>query len=404
MKVKKLLSIAMAAALVMGIMNPVLQVRAEQNVEKNGNRKDYEALIEKMKSDTDIEILGKKLTDWKREDFISYLERESTSIGSYPSLTIYTGDPVGGSITDQAGINLSESVSYKFNDGSSFDLSHSEYASVDTVNNWCFSFINSAGPGNKELSAQVKDTIKTGIPFLGQSIDDLLRMINDDEITREFSQLKPDSDTKNFILRLDDGSYFSMSPRTYFSEYPDSKWGPRFIYNMDDSSEDYITYEFSDDGYITGISYSVKTNHEEVPEEVIMYRLYNQNSGEHFYTSNEEEMSNLIRAGWKGEGMAWKAPSYSNTPVYRVYNPNSGEHHYTTDIKERDHLLSLGWRDENIGWYSDDQERKPMYRVYNPNATGVYAAGAHHYTRDSGEAGALIQNGWVDEGIGWYGI
>ena len=60
---------------------------------------------------------------------------------------------------------------------------------------------------------------------------------------------------------------------------------------------------------------------------VTMYRLYNPNSGEHFYTSNSIERDNLASAGWTSEGTAWMAPVSSNTPVYRVYNPNSGEHH-----------------------------------------------------------------------------
>ena len=136
---------------------------------------------------------------------------------------------------------------------------------------------------------------------------------------------------------------------------------------------------------------------------VAMYRLYNPNSGEHFYTSAVAEKDNLASLGWADEDAAWTAPTSSDTPVYRLYNQNSGEHHYTGSAGEKDYLLSLGWNDEGIGWYSDDDQGEPVYRLYNPNATGQYAASAHHFTKDMNEKNILIAAGWNDEGIGWYG-
>lgn len=34
--------------------------------------------------------------------------------------------------------------------------------------------------------------------------------------------------------------------------------------------------------------------------------------------------------------------------MYRMYNPNSGEHFYTADGNERNHLTSVGWIYEGI--------------------------------------------------------
>ena len=132
---------------------------------------------------------------------------------------------------------------------------------------------------------------------------------------------------------------------------------------------------------------------------VTMLRLYNPNSGEHFYTSSEREKNSLVKVGWSYEGIAWVGPAWSNTPVYRLYNENSGDHHYTTKAKERDNLVKVGWKDEGIGWYSDDAKAKPLYRLYNPNAT----TGSHHYTTSTKERDQLVKIGWNDEGIGWYG-
>ena len=133
---------------------------------------------------------------------------------------------------------------------------------------------------------------------------------------------------------------------------------------------------------------------------VNMYRLYNPNSGEHFYTSNVGERNMLISVGWTYEGVGWVAPTLSNTPVFRLYNANGGEHHYTSSVDERDFLVSVGWSDEGIGWYSDDEQTVPLYRQYNPNAY----ANNHNYTTSLEENDWLVSIGWHAEGIGWYGI
>ena len=133
---------------------------------------------------------------------------------------------------------------------------------------------------------------------------------------------------------------------------------------------------------------------------VPMYRLYNPNSGEHFYTANAAEKDNLARIGWKYEGVAWNAPTTSDTPVYRLYNPNAGDHHYTTSVGEKNNLVKVGWKYEGIGWYSADSDGQALHRLYNPNATG---AGAHHYTTNVAEKNNLVKLGWRYEGIAWYG-
>lgn len=135
-------------------------------------------------------------------------------------------------------------------------------------------------------------------------------------------------------------------------------------------------------------------------KKISMHRLYNPNSGEHFYTASENEKHFLVQAGWKYEGEGWKAPEASGTPVYRLYNANAGDHHYTLNAQEKDFLVKAGWKDEGIGWYSDDAKTVPLYRQYNPNAR----TGSHNYTPNEREHNYLISNGWNDEGIAWYGL
>lgn len=132
-----------------------------------------------------------------------------------------------------------------------------------------------------------------------------------------------------------------------------------------------------------------------------MYRLYNPNSGEHFYTSNKAEKDHLVSLGWRYEGIGWQAPTVSNYPVYRLYNAYGGEHHYTMNVDEKNNLVKLGWKYEGIGWFSADPKDSnsvPLLREYNPNAF----SNNHNYTTNSKEHSWLVSLGWKDEGKAWY--
>ncbi len=116
-----------------------------------------------------------------------------------------------------------------------------------------------------------------------------------------------------------------------------------------------------------------------------MNRLYNPNSGEHFYTADLNEKAALVKLGWNDEGYGWVAPKkvLGDKAVYRLYNPNAGDHHYTTVEKEKETLVTYGWKYEGEGWYSAEAKSHtatvPVYRQYNPYANG---AGSHNYTTD----------------------
>jgi len=164
----------------------------------------------------------------------------------------------------------------------------------------------------------------------------------------------------------------------------------------------YVDYEnslivFDTDLFSTYVL--VEVQQETEPAGVEMYRLYNPNSGEHFYTGSVAERDFLVTAGWRYEGVAWTAPT-TGTPVYRVYNPYTGDHHYTTNYSEVEMLVNAGWRYEGIGWYSAGNTGNPLYRLYNPYCRG---AGSHHYTTSAAERDNLTSLGWRYEGIGWYG-
>lgn len=133
-----------------------------------------------------------------------------------------------------------------------------------------------------------------------------------------------------------------------------------------------------------------------------MYRLYNKNTGEHFYTRSAFERDSLIKGGWNNEETGWTAPT-SGTAVYRVYNPNAkgGNHYYTANRYEADNLVKGGWKWDNGGksvFYSGG--KIPVYVAYNPNET---ASGSHNYTSSSFEQQSLLKVGWKFGKIQFYG-
>ncbi|MDE5758903.1 MAG: hypothetical protein K2H85_09880 [Allobaculum sp.] len=145
-----------------------------------------------------------------------------------------------------------------------------------------------------------------------------------------------------------------------------------------------------------------------VYKESIMNRLYNPNSGEHFYTRDTHERDVLVSLGWQAEGVGWVAPKASEgtAPVYRLYNANAGDHHYTKDANEKDTLVKIGWSFEGVGWYSAADPKVgnrtiEVFREYNPNAK---EAGAHNYTISENENATLVSLGWTDEGIAWNAL
>ena len=135
-------------------------------------------------------------------------------------------------------------------------------------------------------------------------------------------------------------------------------------------------------------------NHEEVP--VPVYRLYNPNSSEHFFTKDEKEKKTLLRLGWvdEGEGFLGFESGTDENAVYRLYNSSGGgEHFYTGNASERKALKDMGWSDEGIAWYSSgEKESAPVYRLYNPSL------GRHLFTVDLKEVFSLLTVGWNYEG------
>jgi surface protein len=139
---------------------------------------------------------------------------------------------------------------------------------------------------------------------------------------------------------------------------------------------------------------------------VAVYRLYNPNSGEHFYTLSEVERDATVAAGWNDEGIGWYAPDESDAPVYRLYSGT--DHHYTMDEEEKDALIEEGWVDEGVAFYSADPEDGiALLRQFNPNVdpeAETNNSGSHNYTTDQVENDYLVSLGWQAEDVAFYGM
>lgn len=131
-----------------------------------------------------------------------------------------------------------------------------------------------------------------------------------------------------------------------------------------------------------------------------LYRVYNPNSGEHFFTESLEEYNWLEEQGWTQEDLAWLIPT-EGEEVYRLYNPNAGDHFYTKSIVEYDWLYKQGWIQEGTAFLSSDDTTAPVYRSYNKNAV---AAGAHMFTFSKSEHDGLVNFGWINEDVQFYGV
>ena len=132
----------------------------------------------------------------------------------------------------------------------------------------------------------------------------------------------------------------------------------------------------------------------------VVFRLYNPDTQDHFYTASSTEAAQAVAGGYREEGVPFSAES--GTPglvdVLRLYNPATGDHLYTTSTAERDSLVASGsgYRFEGVGFqaYAAPQEGAvPIYRYYSG------AAGNHFYTTSRAEGTA---SGYHYEGVAWY--
>ncbi len=143
-------------------------------------------------------------------------------------------------------------------------------------------------------------------------------------------------------------------------------------------------------------------------DSVPLYRFWNADTGDHFYTIGESERAKVEDFGWTYEGIvgyAFSGEEMGTIPVYRFWNGDLKDHFYTTSESERAKLLMPEWNDwvyEGIVFYVYEDERVnglPIYRFWNSINSN------HVYITDEGERDKLempMWKNWVYEGVMGY--
>ena len=137
-------------------------------------------------------------------------------------------------------------------------------------------------------------------------------------------------------------------------------------------------------------------------EKAYLFRYWNAADGDHFYTTDWQELGFSGNYGWDYE---WIQCSVSKTqvvdtaPLYRYFNASAVDHFYTTNFGELG-MGASGYVLEGVVGYivPPNIQRNgtiPLYRYYNADITD------HFYTTDFNELGSG-GGGYVYEGIAGY--
>lgn len=124
-----------------------------------------------------------------------------------------------------------------------------------------------------------------------------------------------------------------------------------------------------------------------------MHRLFNPNIDMHVFTTSEGEFMALKRIGLRDETTNTEGFDVADSaedgasPLHRLYNPNTGEHYYTTSDGERDFLVIAGWnyeKDEGFVFAQPAPGTTELFLLYNNNS------GTHLFTASVAEKDAIL--------------
>jgi hypothetical protein len=142
---------------------------------------------------------------------------------------------------------------------------------------------------------------------------------------------------------------------------------------------------------------------------VPQYRLFNNVTHEHLYTTDVNEYNVLGANGWVQEGQAYQMFTSTGTygsvnvvPLFRLYHPQSQQHLWSTDVNEASVLGETpDYIYEGITGYILPVQvagTVPLYRMF------LDGLRVHLWTTDQNEYDFLGANGWVKEGAIGYVI
>jgi Repeat of unknown function (DUF5648)/Bacterial Ig domain len=146
-----------------------------------------------------------------------------------------------------------------------------------------------------------------------------------------------------------------------------------------------------------------------------VYRFYEPQSNDHFYTMSLAERNEIIAtypsSEWTYEGVAFHAfPSHvaGSVPLYRFWSAQFVGHFFTASEAEKNSVIAnyppSEWNYEGIAFYVYPATWKgagsPVFRFWSPSFR------QHFYTQSAAEKNSIIANDppseWTYEGINFY--
>ncbi|MFA6159633.1 MAG: SpoIID/LytB domain-containing protein [Parcubacteria group bacterium] len=199
------------------------------------------------------------------------------------------------------------------------------------------------------------------------------------------------SESERDLLSESDYQYEGIAFYGYSSQMENSIPVHRFYNNITNDhiytaseNEKNTLASASEYGYIyEGIAFYIFQTQRD--ETIPVYRFYNSQNGDHFYTASENEKNQIVIV-----------------PVFRFYSTINGDHMYTASNSEKGILANMtisGYQYEGIAFYgysSRVTNSFPVYRFYSPSHRN------HLYTISESERNQLSESDYQYEGIAFY--
>ena len=140
-----------------------------------------------------------------------------------------------------------------------------------------------------------------------------------------------------------------------------------------------------------------------------VYRFYNSQNGEHFYTASAGEKDVLLgqfASVFSYEGVAFNAPVQGDQALYRFCRPGTSQHLFTASNSERDALIA----DPKSGYTYEGAVCNVYTAASAPlGATAVFGfldpgSGQYFYTASAAERAAVASGvpAWKDQGAKFF--
>jgi ELWxxDGT repeat protein len=142
----------------------------------------------------------------------------------------------------------------------------------------------------------------------------------------------------------------------------------------------------------------------QVPKAFPMFRAFNVGANYHFYTTRQAEFQNALNGGYRDERSSQNSFQVLQqqvtgaSPLYRLYNFQTGRHYYTVSLPERDSLVAIVPTNNpnfgKVGWRSEPAEGF-LYPVAAPNTVEIFRlyntqTGAHLFTPSVSEMSSIL--------------